>query len=405
MTRLVAIGDIHLQHGHRRNAGRLTALDQVVREGLTLEQLGAWVLLGDVFHQRSSIDDRNEVAPRLQQMADAAPVVIVYGNHDHPGDLQILARLRARYPIVVIDRPQVLEFELATGVPAALVGFPYPHKGQLTAAGVTVADVRETALPLLDAIFLEAAEQLRRLAECGVLPLGVYGHATIEGSTSSVGQPMGLERDIAISANLLARFGDVPKVFGHIHKPQEIYDAWYCGSIGRNDWGEVEDKRYLEIAFSDEDTTITSRPIVSTPLYHVEGLLTRDGFAWRVTRGPDGELLEPPTRWDGAEVRVRYRFNAEDKAALDHAGVSQPFAGAAVLEVEAIGLRQRAIRSEEVAKATTLTEKVAACIRQSGGEWTPALAAKLEALQQPDGVAFLNAIVPSAAPARDTVPA
>lgn len=398
MTRLIAIGDAHLQHGHRRNADRLAALDRIIAEGSAVTDLGAWLWPGDIFHQRSLPEDRNDVAPRIQAMADRAPVVLCYGNHDAPGDLHILGRLRGRFQILVIDRPQVVRVTLATGETAAIFGFPYPHKSGLVAVGTEVQQVGETAAALLDAIFLKAAVDLAEAQERGALTL-MIGHATIVGSISSVGQPMGLERDIAVDANLLARLGDIPKIFNHIHKPQQIYGAHYVGSIGRNDWGEVEDKRYLEIAFYDEDTAIVSHPLQSTPLWHVDGDLTRDGFAWRVRRGPDGEELAAPTSWAGAEVRVRYRFAAEEQAALDLTAVTAPFAGAARVETDPIAIRSRAVRAEAVTKAATLPEKLAAYVAHAGATWTPGLDAKLALLQSVDGTAFLDAVV-----ARSTTP-
>src|SRR3990167_3265055 len=400
MTRLVCIGDVHLQHGHRRTPGRLASLVRIPREGLALDSVGAWLWLGDVFHQRSSIDDRNEVAPRIQAMAERAPVVLLAGNHDLPGDLTILGRLKGRYPILVVDRPQVLALQLATGALAAIAAIPYAHKGGLVAAGVEVAAVGQQAAPILDAIFLDLAEQLRTAKASGMHTLAI-AHATIAGSLSSVGQPMGLERDIAIDAALLTRLGDVPKIFGHIHKPQELHGAVYAGSIARNDFGEVEDKRYLIVEFDAGEHRIVSCPLDVTPLWHVEGDLTKESFTWRVTRGPDGEELEPPRRqcvscqgtgdgqhdalegtlpclacngsggpvdWTGCEVRVRFRFNPDEKAALDQARILAEFATAKRLELDPIAVRNRAVRWQEGAQAATIGEKVAAFVRMRSEE-------------------------------------
>jgi DNA repair exonuclease SbcCD nuclease subunit len=67
-------------------------------------------------------------------MADAAPVVIIYGNHDRPGDLDGFANLKAGHPIYVIDRPHVLVLRLATQQMAAIFCLPYPQKAGLVAA-------------------------------------------------------------------------------------------------------------------------------------------------------------------------------------------------------------------------------------------------------------------------------
>lgn len=430
--RFPCIGDVHLQHGHRRNADRLQALDQIIGESLALGELGAWLVLGDVFHERSSIEDRNDVAPRLQRMADTAPVVMIYGNHDRAGDLHILARLRAYYPIHVLATAAVINVDLPSGDQATIFGVPYPHKAALVAAGVEHGLLGDVAAQHLDAIFLGASAALEAAGGIRLM----IGHATLAGAVSSVGQPMGLDRDIAVSAALLERLpAEVPKIFGHIHKPQELLGAYYAGSIGRNDWGECEDKRYLVVEYSrlidnDPDSewmaTIREHPIRVAALYHVEGELARDGFAWRVTRGPDGEELAPPlamcpscqgtgdgvkdpvegtmhcatcvgsprsgvvVSWAGVEVRVRYTFNANEITSLDRAQVLATFADAKHLELEPIAIRERAARAPEVAAAMTLPDKVSTFVRMSGIAWTPALEAKLAALQEVDGAAFLT---------------
>lgn len=386
-ARIVVIGDIHQQHGHRRNAARLDALDQILAAGYRLRDLAAWIVLGDVFHMRSTPDDRNAIAPRFQLMAALAPVFVVEGNHDAPGDLAILERLAGAHPITVVTRAQVIPVTLATGHMAAIFALPYPHKGTIVAAGVAGEQVRDVASEAIDAIVRGAAAEF---AACppDVLRLAI-GHATLAGAVSSVGQPMGLERDIAVDLGALEQLGDMPKIFGHIHKAQELPGgALYAGSIARNDWGEVEDKRFLVLTATvagrhGHTWAIESQPIACPVLWHVEGQLTRDGFDWRVTRGPDGEDLAAPTSFAGSEVRVRYRFNPDDVAALDLTLVRAPFADAAVVELEPIALRNRAVRAPEVAAATTLEEKVAAFVRASGREWTPALAEKLAQLQVP----------------------
>lgn len=390
--RIMCIGDIHLKHGHRRNADRLTSLDQIIGEGLCVESLAAWIVLGDVFDTRSSIEDRNELAPRLQRMANAAPVLIVAGNHDAPGDLDVLGKLKAAHPITVATRASLIELDLPTGARAAIVAIPYPHKHGLVGAGIPNHQIGAVAAQLLDAMVLELAAQLDVARESGALPL-VAGHATIAGSVSSVGQPMGLDGDIAISEPLLDRLGDAPKIFGHIHAPQELYGAHYAGSISANDYGEVERKRYLVVEYFDEDYQVTSHPIVTPPMYHVEGTFTRAaGFTWEVKRGPDGEPLEMPASWKGADVRVRYRFQDAEASAFDKAQILAEFAETRSLELEPITIRERAHRAPEVEAAKTLPEKVAAFVRASGIAWSPALDAKLAALQDPDGEGFLRRV-------------
>jgi hypothetical protein len=81
-------------------------------------------------------DDRNALDYCLQEMASRAPVVLCYGNHDRPGDLDGFARLRAANPIYVVDRPGCVRIRLATLEFATVFVLPYPQKAGLVGAGV-----------------------------------------------------------------------------------------------------------------------------------------------------------------------------------------------------------------------------------------------------------------------------
>jgi DNA repair exonuclease SbcCD nuclease subunit len=85
-----------------------------------------------------TIEDRNALAGRLARMAACAPVVLCYGNHDLPGDLDVFAKLKSKYPIAVVDTPRVLTIEVATkqGVrTAAIFVLPYPTESRADRRG------------------------------------------------------------------------------------------------------------------------------------------------------------------------------------------------------------------------------------------------------------------------------
>jgi exonuclease SbcD len=248
MTSLVHIGDFHAAPGPR-NADRYRALDQIIRGGLALERLGAWLWPGDLNHARMSIDDRNALADRLQRMAAAAPVLIVPGNHDAPGDLEIFGRLKTGWPITVIERPACIRIRLAGGGNATVFCLPYPTKAGLTALGAAPDEIVPAAAEALDHIFMQAAGELAQARAAGDLTL-MIGHVNVAGSLTSVGQP-NIGHEIEIGPRHLDRLGDIYKGLNHIHKAQAIAGAHYAGSVCRLDWGEVEEKRYLVIEFED----------------------------------------------------------------------------------------------------------------------------------------------------------
>lgn len=382
-AQLVIIGDVHLHPG-AKNEQRLRSLDQIIRGGLDLPRLGAWVFTGDLFHAKSTIEDRNALASVLQRMAAVAPVIIPYGNHDVDGDLDVFERLEGLYPITVFRAPNTHRFTLATGDMATVAVLPYPHKALLTAMGIPPADVFTAADGALHDILTALGQELAEARAEGDYTFFV-GHANISGAVASNGQPS-IGREISLTGAHLERLGDVPKVLGHIHKPQTIHSAIYAGSIARLDFGEVEAKRYLILAVGPglEQAEVFSRPLDVPPMYHAEGVLTRDAFTWHVTKGPGGELDLPPESWAGAEVRVRYRFAQSEKAALDVERVREPFTEAARLVIEPVAVPDRALRAPAVVEARTLAEKVEAWAQYVGTTASERVLAKLALLEQQD---------------------
>lgn len=391
MHRFIHLGDLHLGPNDR-NPDRIAALDQAIAENI-LQPVAAWLWPGDLFHQRSRPEDRNVLKERLKRMANHAPVVLCYGNHDAPGDLDIFADLFAVHPIHVIHQPKVIDVHTATGIDVAVFVLPYPQRAGLVAAGVASELVVDAARGALDLIFMDAAAKLAEARTAGMLTM-MIGHVNVAGSIVSSGQP-NIGKEIEIDQALLDRLGPsmlVYKGLNHIHKAQLVAGAYYAGSICRLDWGEVDPKGYTVIDYEEGLPFVSFKPLDVAPMYHVEGKLDREGFTWNVV----GEAPFQPddlVDWTGAEVRVRFRFAAADKSLLDFDLVKVTFAGAKRLELDPIAEHTRAIRAPEVAAAQTLDEKLLAIAKGAGVDWTSGLTEKLALLQQaPDGAAFLSAV-------------
>lgn len=411
MHRFLHLGDLHLGP-NERNDDRIAALDQVIREGLQ-KPLAAWLIPGDLDDGRMTVSDKNVLTGRFQIMANHAPVLACEGNHDIPGDLAFLAKLSAKYPIYVIERPQVVHFKTATGAHAAIFVLPYPHRAGLVAAGVASDNLVDAARGALDLIFMDAAATLAEARAAGMITL-MIGHVNVAGSIVSSGQP-NIGKEIEIDQALIDRLGDVPVLLNHIHKAQFFIGAAgantvYAGSMCRLDYGEIEPKRYVAVEFDrliDNDQSfpweyrIVSHPLDVAPMYHVDGELTREGFRWEVPGaeiplqgwvGIEAPPLEPLPIFAGAEVRVRFRYVAADKPLLNFDLVKAPFIGAKRIDLDPIAEHTRAIRAPEVAAAQTLEDKVQAIAAGAGVAWTPGLTDKMALLQQPDGTAFLNTV-------------
>lgn len=389
MTRIPCIGDLHLLPGPR-NADKRAALLQIITEGLALEQLGAWVIAGDLNHARPDIADQNFLDDCFQRMGDRAPVFIVGGNHDLAGSLDGFGKLASAWPIYVVTAPQVLDAKLATGERVAVACLPYPQRAQLVSAGIAPDQVIGEARHALEDIFRQFAAELTSARAIGRSTM-FLAHVNVAGAMTCAGQP-NINAEIEIDGALLGLLGDCPKIANHIHLPQEIGGLVYPGSVSAVDWGETHAKRYVVVTMDAAGWSIDSYPISSTPLYHVEGELTRDGFTWHVADGPDGAALEAPASWDGCDVRCRYRFAASEKRVLDESLVRPPFAGARRVEYEPVAVPDRGLRAPEVAAARTLPEKVAAWAAINGTVLTDETSEKLSLLSSGDPETVLSQV-------------
>lgn len=421
LRRFIHLGDLHLGP-HARNADRIEALKFVVEENRNTN-VAAWLWPGDLNHGRMTIVDKNALTYWVRQMANEAPVVIGYGNHDLPGDLDFLAHLSAKWPIHVVGRPHVLTVALPDGGWAVIFVLPYPTRAGLVAAGTAPGDVVEQAKLALNAIFLEAASKLRTYANAASVPL-VIGHVNVGGSIMSAGQP-NIGKEIELDPVLLQHFPHMYVGLNHIHKAQDISGAVYAGSMCRLDWAEVDPKGYVEITYGPSSWAGYSgdgptdgcelyafdwcrRPIPVPGMWKIDGDLSRDGFAYRIEGCDCGETwcagvnIEGVTIYNcetselipaGEDIRVRFRFNAVEKDLLNFDLVKIPFAAARRLETDPIAIRDRAARAPEVMSATTLDAKVQAYVTAANQPWTTALDLKLAAIQKPDWDALALAAV------------
>jgi exonuclease SbcD len=388
VTRVIGIGDAHFGP-NERNADRYAALDQIIDYGLSLPDLGAWLFAGDLNHSKMSIEDRNGLASRIQRMASASPVVLLEGNHDAPGDLEIFGRLGAEFPISVATCPYVWHVKAATGLDLAVFTLPYAHRAGLVGSGVAHDDLIAAAREAFEPIFLQGAADLERFRSFGYFPL-MLAHLAIGGALTSPGQPA-IGREIELDPALLARVGDVPKLFGHIHRHQPVHGAWYLGSICRLDFGEQEAKVFGVLTIDDDDRTWSlDFPTLDVPRQiHVDGRLRRDGFAIEAI---DGEPYSGPlaSGFTGADVKVTYRFTKAEASVLDVGAIHAAIDGARSVKLDPIAVLEHEVRAPDIAAAATLEQKVEKYCGRHGLAYSKGLQRKLTALQAYDGAVVLT---------------
>jgi hypothetical protein len=340
--------------------------------------------------------------------------VVVYGNHDAHGALDIFRSLTAKHPIVIVDRPQTIRVECATGIEATIFCLPYVHKAGLVGVGVEHDALGQTARAILEPAFAVAAEELRQARDRGAIPMFI-GHINVGGSISSTGQPQ-IGREIELDPSLLGRLdAAVYKGLNHIHRHQVVAgDTVYAGSICRQDFGENEPKGFVVVTFDVElDSEGASWEFISLDVPEqilIEGRLSPEGFqfdhdewmCWDCQGESDGprdhtgDILPCPTcsgtgkrSWAGADVKVKYSYKRSERSALDVAHIFAEFAGCRNLKLDQVAEMERDVRAPEVAAAVTIDAKGEAYCTRKNIAWTPTIAAKLTALQQQPAEAIL----------------
>lgn len=417
LIQVACIGDTHLQSTHWRNDDRLAAFDAALNAALELPQLRVIVHMGDIFHGATTPEDRLAAADRLERAAKHVHVIEVEGNHGKPLDTSLYTRLRTQNGIHVCTEPELIH---VGGVLFAVL--PYPSKAAMVAAGAT----REAQVKIAhDAFDLMAIEDTAGAWQDWTGPKMLIGHLTIAGAVTSVGQPL-VAVELEMDPLTLARYGDCPKVFGHIHKHQVVGDAVYVGSSCRMDWGETERKGWLLVQFAGPtklDTRAHSwqfKELPVPPMYHVQGTLSRNVFEWQVRKGPDGPIDTLPTGrikctdcggqhptvgggllfdvtdggepddststallcnvcngqgelvdWTGCDVRVRAKYPQAERLVHGDAKerIARMFPNARYRDIELIAVQSRELRAPEVAAAVTVGEKLKVMARLDGTEW------------------------------------
>lgn len=381
----VHIGDAHMAPGER-NDDRWSVIEAIVEANRQRTDLAGWLVPGDLNDARMSIDDRNRWASLLIVMGDVAPVFICRGNHDLYGDLNVFGKLWSRWPIYVItEEPQVFRAALPVGGHVTLFALPYPTEAGLVARGVAPGQIVSTARDCLDVIFVDAAAPLEAARAAGDITM-MIGHVNVAGSVTSAGQP-NIGQEIELDPALLSRLGPCYKGLNHIHRAQDIGGAVYPGSICRLDWGEIEPKGYVVVTHVDPLAyTVTTVPIDVAPMYHVEGLITRESLEYHVAHGDVPRDASGLPTWKGCEVRARLKFAKSERNFLQFmkARVLAEFADAKRLKLELIAENETALRSLAVASARTIPEKMAAWATEIGTVVVDDVVTVLPALEHGD---------------------
>lgn len=377
MPRIASTGDWHLTEGPRF-ADTVRCLEFIADDGAAhgadLFVVGG-DLAGTTVPHRATPLERNTLAGIFQRMANHAPVVIVYGNHDYghalDGDLEIYGELRARHPIVVVSRPTALD---VAGL--HLFVLPFPSKRWAMAAGGLGGGLEnqkqgmEGGLRAILAAWRIAAAEARG---AGIAAVGAM-HINIGGSRVGGGEVM-IGQEIELAPHDLADLGFDAGLLSHIHLEQSPAPGWrYHGTPARQNFGEQDyacSYNLVDVE-SGREAVFTQRPTPARRLVTIN-------LHW------NGEKLRPDAGYDanaevaGAEVRVRIEMREDHAASCPLDRIEASLAHAHAVKVERRVLPKTRVRSEAIATAVTIEEKLAA-FWDSLGRTAPPADARARAL-------------------------
>lgn len=371
MKKLAFIADSHFDESSRFE--ETIRLHDWIAEDLRGRKVDLIVHGGDVFERKSTPTERIAVANWLRATAEIAPVVIVRGNHDALGDLAIFRSLRTKHSITVEEAAGV---HLVRGIAIAAVA--WPRKAHLLARLEGGHEESEQAAgDAMRAVLRGLGAELAEHDGPRILAM----HAMVRGSVTSVGQPL-VGCDLELGLDDLALAGPHFVALGHIHAHQDWMHGdlpiVYPGSPRRTAFGEVEEKGYLLVDLDGEGSALWERVIVpATPM--LLGTDEWDGERASFVHGWDGIDVEAVR---GAEIRLRYRVEADRREAAKAAAASVRVElidrfGALSVKVEEEVIATVRARAPEIAAAKTLDEKLAALWRSRGVELEPSRTARL----------------------------
>jgi exonuclease SbcD len=329
--------------------------------GQDAQERGAQAILhaGDVFDRLSTPTERNAAIEVFQDWANRMPVVVVYGNHDRPGDLDFLAEIRAKNTIEVHSRPG-----LSLVGKSVVACLPWPRKAHVVAAlGSTSAmDVSQAVIEGLQSIL--SGFRFEFEGQVGYRLL--LAHAELGAASLDNGQPVMGRCDIPLSeADLLDTRADAV-LLGHIHKGQTLSDRiHYPGSPRPTAFGQHGPHGYTMVSLGEnlpqfERITAPHRAMVT-----IEAEWGKGDVALRTE---DGNLLENhylvKSPGNDQSFRLSYTVDESNRSAA-HAQVEVArdrllAGGAHFVKIDARVTTIHRVRSEAIRDARTTHDRVEA---------------------------------------------
>jgi DNA repair protein SbcD/Mre11 len=367
--RICHCADLHITDRPGESGATLEEQGEILKwVGTDAASSGAVVMLcaGDVFDHSSTPAERNAAIDIFEQWAAVMPVICVRGNHDRPGDLSFLSRLRTKYPIEVYESAQMTT---VAGIKIACL--PWPSKAGVVAwtGDTSQQDVSNASQSAMSAIM----SAWRAKFETSADPCVILAHCELHGASMDSGQPVGAQCDLPLASGDLLDTGADYIALGHIHKHQVVDGCiCYAGATRQCTFGEDISKGYCLV-----DVRRGEPPVIKHVQAPGHKLVTREAL-WGSTehepndalRDCNGNLIEDIDDMGqdviepGDALRIKYTIAAENREAArkqsEDAKKQWLVLGARSVKIDETVTATTRVRSTEILKSLTIKDKLEA---------------------------------------------
>lgn len=371
-------GDIHLDSTTLAQVA--PALEAMIQQILDAKP-DLCLMAGDIFVKRGYLEPKSVHLAKdaFLRLADEMPVILLVGNHDvshswNKPDLITAEFTRkdgsAIHPnISVVNRPALIE--PVDGIQVAAI--PSPSKYLLLSQDETAT--AKNVEQLISQKLVDVLQGLFAQMKSGVTRILLY-HGTVAGGIADNERLMDTEKEISLPRHvLLERFNIV--ACGHLHRPQEVGNAVYCGAIAplRFDAVGVEPSWVLwDTDLQLENSLDPNWTGTSSPAYCRQALpVAHQLLAIEVTEGdfiypdmmpdetdPTQGVLRQIASVDvtNAKVRLRYKLPKSIIEQIDAKEVEKALAPAFWYKIDMDTTEDSAIRVEGLKRGMELSDMI-----------------------------------------------
>lgn len=376
--KIAHISDLHCCKEHQEEA--LTSLN-FLADKIKTNPVDLVAIAGDTWDAsmlNTEASGFNDFVTSIQNLADAAPIVMIYGtpSHDTDGSLEVFRKIKAKNTITILEaaKPYFLEngkvVETSTSPEALIFGIPEPRKKYLLANATAGKDETEGAIrdAMQKVCFLLAS--IRR--EYSNIPCVMLYHGDIAGSSLQNDRTIERGTGIAISIDELSSIGADYYALGHIHKPQQVGNlpAYYAGSIYPKDFGEAHKAGFNFVKIEPGKEADVQR--VNFP--HPQNVKIEGGSDFSM--GAEGDF-------SGKKVWLEITCSKEERVLLDEDKILEEIKSHGAVEGSRVTINEiptETVRAAEITEACGVSDKFKVWASNTGLELKDSVLQKIAEL-------------------------